>query len=54
VLVVLPWNQKKKNVGKLPRGEIFENCNSVFLQNPIMFMDYSNVEKIINQPMKKM
>jgi hypothetical protein len=43
----------KKNVGKLPRGEFFENYNSIFLQNPIMLMDDSNVEKVINQLMKK-
>jgi hypothetical protein len=53
VLVVLPWNEKK-NVGKLPKGENFENCNSIFLQNPIMLMNDSNVEKVINQLMKKM
>jgi len=47
----LEWD---KNVGKLSRGEKFENCNSICLQNPIMLMDDSNVEKFINQLMKKL
>ncbi len=48
----LEW--EKKCWETLPKGENFENCNSIFLQNPIMLMNDSNVEKVINQLMKKM
>jgi len=45
-VVVLALNEEKK-VHNLFNGTHFQDCNSTFLQNPIMFLDDYDLEEVI-------
>jgi hypothetical protein len=47
-VVVLALNEEKK-VHNLLNGTHFQNCNSTFLQNRIMFLDDYNLEEVVHQ-----
>jgi hypothetical protein len=45
-VAVLVLNEEKK-VHNLLNGTLFQNCNSTFLQNPIMFLDDYDLEEVM-------